>query len=276
MEREQYLEFQHLHAEAYKHNALVTMLRDSNGSAIFPDVKGNLLSLFFVFGLSSFIILPATAYIAYVSYLENKGKNNSAMAGIILIFCFLLHAIWWIFFSFGSERHLIAGLFYFLAGLSLLLASIDYKKLSQPGIITIIFSVFLLFLARENAFNYLVFDGFKNNPRLQEQLEVTKEIENLEKEGVVMISCGENFELEYLLSRNGHFRHCADILTKSFDRPVMLVNYFVVRDLVLSIEYDEYYGRFSPLPSAILTRCNREYLKTKNFSLFWCDAKKQH
>lgn len=98
---------------------------------------------------------------------------------------------------------------------------------------------------------------------------IVKTVESLEGQGVKMFSCGNNFELEYLLSGSRHFKHCSE-LKKNFKKPAMLVSYFVDEKFVIAMRHDDFGGDFLVLPSEILQECNQEYLTTENFSLRWC------
>ena len=85
-----------------------------------------------------------------------------------------------------------------------------------------------------------------------------------------MISCGNNFELEYLLPESRNFKECTNFFENYTFKKLMLVNYFVRPKKVLRIRHDQYKGEFITIPNKILERCNEEYLTTKNISLMWC------
>ena len=129
----------------------------------------------------------------------------------------------------------------------------------------------MLFGVRQDSAEYLFYQGFKGSDEgLKEQLLVIDALKKLEQENVTMIACGNNFELEYLLPKIANFKNCQEILENKFDHPVILVNQLYSKGLILTIKFEQYYGKFEPIPQSIISRCNREYLKTKNFSLIWC------
>jgi hypothetical protein len=187
--------------------------------------------------------------------------------------CFFAHIIWWNTLSIGAPRHLIPAFIYYFAGLSLLLTTIDYKNLSYFQNTTIFLFVFFLLASRDEESNYLFSNSFPdNNKELQEQLTVTQTVKNLQQQGVTLISCGNNFELEYLLPNSGNFKNCEETLQKSPNSPTLLVSYFYNKQ-VLFLEHDGDGGVMKDIPKAIAKKCNREYLRTKNYSLNWCQGK---
>ncbi len=257
--------------EAYKHNALIVTSRKSNGLVAASNVTYQIQSLLSLFGLAGILLVPVTSYIIYLSYQENR-KSPCLLIGTILMFCFVLHTVWWVRFGLaGAGRHFITALIYYSCGLSFLLASLNYKKLSYLARGTIIIFVFLLLGVRQDSAKYLFYQGFKgSDERLREQLLVVDSLKNLEQENIIMVACGNNFELEYLLPKIANFKNCQEILENKFDRPVMLVNQLYSKNLILAIKFEQYYGKFEPIPQTIISRCNRKYLKTENFSLLWC------
>ena len=257
--------------EAYKHNALIVTSRKSNGMVAASNVLYQLISLLKLFGLAGILLVPVTIYVIYLSYKENS-KSHCLLVGTVLSLCFMVHTIWWVRFGLtGAGRHFITALIYYSCGLSFLLASLDYRKLSYLARGTIIIFVFLLFGVRQDSAEYLFYQGFKGSDEgLKEQLLVIDALKKLEQENVTMIACGNNFELEYLLPKIANFKNCQEILENKFDHPVILVNQLYSKGLILTIKFEQYYGKFEPIPQSIISRCNREYLKTKNFSLIWC------
>lgn len=257
--------------DAYKHNALIVTSRKSNGLVAASNVPYQLQLLLSLFGLAGVLLVPVTSYIIYLSYQENR-KSPCLLIGTVLMCCFVVHTIWWVRFGLaGAGRHYITALIYYSCGLSFLLASLNYKKLSQLTLGTIIIFVFLLLGVRQGSAEYLFYHGFKGSDEsLKEQLMVIEELKKLEQENVTLVACGNNFELEYLLPKIANFKNCQEILEKKFDRPVILVNHLYSKNMILAIKFEQYYGKFEPVTQSILSRCNREYLKTDNFSLLWC------
>lgn len=249
----QYCELQMQNAQHYEHNGLVQN----------EYVSGHIFSLVNFFSTSGVLLVPTTFYMIYLAYKERPTSSYFAI-GATLITCFVVYLVWWVNFAIiNSYRHLFLAFFCYFVGLSLLLCGIKYKTKLQFALV----AIFILYLLdcglKKNAFEFL-------RPKLEEQLKVTSAIKELQEQGYEMISCGNNFELEYLLPKNGNFRPCTEIIDNSFDHPAILVNQIYEENLILSIQHNQFYGKFKPLPEPILSRCNREYLKTENFSLLWC------
>lgn len=207
--------------------------------------------------------IPVTIYILYLSYKE-KPRTPPIVIGTTLIFCFFLYITWWsLLANQHSYRHLTIAICCYFAGLSLLVCGLSYKNKFQAALISFFIISLIICGLQKSLFE-------PQMSHLEEQLIVVEAIKKIEGQDVTMISCGNNFELEYLLPKSGNFKHCDEILKNSFDHPVMLVNQVYLGNQVLSIEYDQYYGHVQSIPESILVRCNREYLKTENFSLTWC------
>lgn len=260
----------------YKHNALaVATNHDPNDVNIQIDIGRRLTFLHKFFASSYFFLLPATFLILYCAFKANGWRNSLIKAGAVLILCFFSWILWWIFFSKGHERHLVIALICYSVALMLLLSSLDYQALSHSQIALIFAFVFLLLDARSKELHYLFVDAFvQNNQKLQQQIVLAKELERLDKQGVTMISCGNNSELEYLLPASKNFRKCEEVLTRHFDKKVLLVNSFIdpltMPSMVISIAANQYYGGARKIPEAILARCSEQYLRLKNYSLNWC------
>lgn len=146
---------------------------------------------------------------------------------------------------------------------------------SRWQIAGIVWFVWLLFVSREAELNYLFSGGFVgNNKILQQRLRIVEELRRLEQQGITLISCGNNFELEYLLPKSRNFKKCEEILTNHFSSKVMLVNYFPdpknMPNLFIRSDADHYFADFRLVPKAISAKCSHEYLKTENFALNWC------
>ncbi len=273
---DKYLELQVEAAKFYKHYAVVIASYQNNGVAVFADFYARVIVLKRLLGGVYLVVVPATVCVTYFALRRrNDAIQHCVWAGIALILGCFIHVYWWVHFSAGCDRYLVIALVCYLVGLSLLLASIDYKTLSRFQIAAIALFIFMLFASRDREIKYLFSGGFKGgDKRLQEQIVVVEAIKNLQQQGVIMISCGSNFELEYLLPGSLNFKKCEEILSNSFDRPVMFVSYFINPILlplhVIRGDGDQYYCYIRPIPSAVSSKCNREYLKTENYSLSWC------
>ena len=100
---------------------------------------------------------------------------------------------------------------------------------------------------------------------------IVEEMKSLQQQGVQLISCGNNFELEYLLPSARNFKECKNFLNNSpMSQKVMLVNYFISSPKILYIASDDYFGDFLPIPNIALERCQERYYLTEHFSMLWC------
>lgn len=260
-----YLELKKESAEVYKLTAMVT-------TSIFENIRLHAIYFLNIINIAGYVLIPTTIYVAYIAVSnKNNASKNCLWAGVTLLVCSIIHACWWLGFSTGSDRHLMPAFTYYFFGLSLLLVTIDYKKLSLFSLAIISSFIFLLFASRDGESNYLFSLGFKgNDQKLQEQFTVVEAIQNLQQQGVTMISCGNNFELEYLLPQSRNFKKCEEILEENSSNPILLVSYFARGNEILALGHDWDGGIFKLIPKAVSSKCNREYLRTESYSLNWC------
>lgn len=261
----EYLKLKKESAEIYKLTAVAT-------SSIFENIRLHAIYLLNTFNFAGYVLILVTFYFIYLSFITKKNTSQHCRwAAIALILCFTAHVCWWVGFSTGSDRHLMPAFTYYFFGLSLLLITLDYQKLSRFSKIIIYLFIFLLVASREDASNYLISAGFKgNDKKLQEQLVVVEAVKNLQEQGVTMIACGNNFELEYLLPNSRNFKKCEELLHEDHDRPILLVSYLLNYNRVLTLGHDWKGGVFEYIPQAIAAKCSHEYLRTENYSLNWC------
>lgn len=261
----EYLELKKESAEVYKLTAIST-------NSIFENTRLHAIYLLNTFNLASYVLVPVTIYLIYLSFRAVKHTSKHCLwAAIVLLLCFFAHICWWLVFSTGSDRHLMPALTYYFFGLSLLLITIDYTKLPRFSVVIIFLFIFLLTASRDGESEYLFSVGFKGNGKqLQEQLVVVEAIKNLQEQGVIMIACGNNFELEYLLPNSRNFKKCEEVLNEDFDRPILLVSHLMRGNRILILEHDSDGGVFEYVPQAIASKCSREHLRTDNYVISWC------
>lgn len=232
-----------------------------------PQPLEKMRQLFRIFGFSLILLLTLIGYLIKTSYAK---KNSFYYLGITLIACFLLHSLWWIFFSiFVNYRYFIAALFYCIFGISFLICCAEIRT---KIFITL---VSLLILSRYDSLDYLVSHAFAKSEKLNEQLLITKKISELQQDGISIISCGLNYELEYLLPKSRNFTDCQNLPDKLPRHQFMLVNDFVtfgefVKSGKILMKNSNTFTVIKEPPSNISSRCNEEYLTTKTFSLSWC------
>ena len=250
------------------------------------------------FGFAAIVILPSTIYVIYSSIKKNLNSPHF-LAGIALLLASFLQVSWWIIYAIPEAfRHLSMGVCCYFAGIFLLICKLEYKAQFQIFFV----SVFMISLLVSWPEEVMII--FSDNSNLREQKMVTEEIKILQKQDVEIISCGNNFELEYLLPESRNFKECTDFFKnyvpqkkgllslrdtetqhesppalrgspspKSMghkEKKIILVNFFVAPQKVLLIRYNQYMGEFITLPNQISERCKEEYLATENFSLLWC------
>ncbi|MES2960940.1 MAG: hypothetical protein V4694_00980 [Pseudomonadota bacterium] len=249
-----YLELQLQNSNFYQVNALIK-------KPFFTYVP----ELIIYFKIASLFFLPGTAYVIYYSLKKNP-KSPYVLAGMTLLCIFCVHTTWWMIYSIpGAYRHFTVALICYFSGLFLLICKLDYKKPSQVVFISFFIGAFFV----SGSIEKLSF--FKSESNLQEQLIIIEAINNFQKQGVEIISCGNNFELEYLLPESRNFKECTNFFANNIPKKVMLINFFAVPEKVIFIRHDQYRGEFITLPNQILERCKEEYLTTENFSLLWCE-----
>lgn len=271
-----YLDLQIQMAKFYKENALIlpSELKDSVNANV--DIWWRINFVKRYMGVVWSIFAPMTFYISYKAFTnKNRSDGHCVEVGLILILCFIVHSFWWLEFSNGCDRYLVVGLISYFVGLALLIKSIDYETLWPIQTALIVIFVGLLFASRFNEINYLFHKGFAgNDDRLHKQMLITETIANFQKQGVIMISCGNSSELEYLLPHSRNFKKCEELLTQSSGRQVMLVNYYLngvtKPPRVIRINSDQFYGATKMVPEKIAKRCQKEYLSDEDFSLNWC------
>ncbi len=222
-------------------------------------------SLVGYFGLAALTILPATIYVVCSSGKKNFNSPHF-LAGISLLLASFLQVSWWIIYAPPfAFRYLSIGSCCFLAGIFLLICKLEYKKQFQ------MFFVFAFIFSLLVSCPDEIAKMFNKNPSLQEQKMVVEEIKTLQKQDFKMISCGNNFELEYLLPKSHNFEECTRFFESYVPQKVMLINFFIRPQKVLLVNHNEYGGKFINLSNQILERCKEEYLTTANFSLLKCE-----
>ena len=205
--------------------------------------------------------------IIYVVYSSRKNLNSPYFAaGIALLLASILHVSWWIVYAIpDAYRHLSIGIFCYFAGIFLLICKFEYKTQFQIFFVSIFISSLIASCPDE------IWKIFNNNSHLQEQKMIVEEMKSLQQQGVQLISCGNNFELEYLLPSARNFKECKNFLNNSpMSQKVMLVNYFISSPKILYIASDDYFGDFLPIPNIALERCQERYYLTEHFSMLWC------
>ena len=94
-----------------------------------------------------------------------------------------------------------------------------YKTKLQTAIIAI-FMIYLISCGLQKS--SFTFPDLK----LEEQLMVVDKLTELRDHGFKMISCGNNFELEYLLPTSENFINCRELSEESQLQNTVLVSYF--------------------------------------------------
>lgn len=241
-----------------------TQFYESNSLVYNEFISGAILSLINFFGEVSLLLIPITIYLVYQSYKE-KPKSHHFVIALTLICCFSLYVLWWVIFATpNSYRYLTTAFFCYFVGISLLVCGLHYKTVTR----VVIVSTFLFYLVTAGMYK----SSFElMTDRLDEQLLVVEAISKIEKKGYKMISCGNSFELEYLLPNSRNFQNCRNLFKDTSLQKTVLVNHFLWSSKVLIIDHDGYEGQILALPNWITSRCKREYLVTENFALNWCE-----
>ncbi len=274
--QESYQELKHQNKGYYKANSLVYKPTYNNGIIVYPNRLNKVMNFKEHIGhIGIFIFLIGQFYIIYLCYknrLADKDRYVRA-AGIALMLGFYVNMLWWVFLSTGNVRYLLPGVLCYLFGISLLITVIAYKNTRQ--LICVLLMISLLIISKADAMGYLFYNGFKSNNRLEGQLTVVKNIDMLQKKGVTMFSCGNNFELEYLLQKSNNFKNCSEMFNNKDAGKSMLVTYFSYPGYVVQTGANDYYTKTMNLP-AITSNCRKNFLRGRHVSLDWCDAPTQN
>lgn len=218
--------------------------------------------LFYIFGYSSILTL------ALIGYLITSSKTNRNhpyyQLGVTLIACFILHSLWWIFCSiFINYRYFSPALFYCIFGIFFLASCSDIRAKKFITLIS------LIILFRHESLDHMISNSFVKNDKLDEQLLVAQHITELQKKNISIISCGLNFELEYILPQKENFINCKNLPKTLPDHQFMLVNDFIYPNKIL-MKNGNGFTKITHPPVHILSRCSEEYIATNTFSLSWC------
>lgn len=261
-----YLESQIHNSKFYSDVALLSL--DSANPA------GKVRHLIRVFDIYIFLLPVLSIYLPYSAYKVRFKNHICYLIGTALIACFFLHMIWWIYFSvFRNDRYMIPALFYCFGGIAFLLTVLSYEKDFYFRKIWLV--IFLLFISRAEAVDYIIKSGFKKNDRLFEQIKVTEKISDFKSDPknreIEIISCGLNLEVEYLLPSIANFRNCFEWLDDKNRKQALLVNNFVEPNKVLMGGAFKSFIKMKPLPDKIKAKCRTEYFTTQNYSILRCE-----
>ncbi len=255
-----YLELQQQNSNFYRTNAFFER----------PLLLYSLLPILIHFRFAAITFLPSIIYVVYSSGRKNL-NSPYFVAGIALLLASFLHVSWWIVYAIpDAYRHLSIGIFCYFAGIFLLICKFEYKTQFQIFFVSIFIGSLIASCPDE------IWKIFNNNSYLQEQKMIVEEMKSLQQQGVQLISCGNNFELEYLLPSARNFKECKNFLNNSpMSQKVMLINDFIsspeiIYPEVLYIASDDYFGAFVPIPNIALERCQERYYLTEHFSMLWC------
>lgn len=217
------------------------------------------------FRFAALAFLPSIIYVVYSSGRKNL-NSPYFVAGIALLLASFLHVSWWIVYAIPyAFRHLSIGIFCYFAGIFLLICKLEYKTQFQIFFVSLFIGSLIASCPDE------IWKIFNNNSNLQEQKMIVEEMKSLQKQGVQLISCGNNFELEYLLPSGRNFKECKNFLnSSSMSQKVILINDFISSPDILYIASDDYSGAFVPIPNIALERCQERYYSTEHFSMLWC------
>ena len=272
----QYLVLQKDTLQFYSNNALAFSGEQSNGLNISGSVGNRIAFLKRYIDPCETIFLPISFYILFAAFRTKKPENiNCLRAGFVMVLSFFVHLYWWIYFSAGCDRYLVIAFICYCFGIIFLVTTIDYNKQIRLQTGCIILFISLLFASRQEEIIYLFKKGFEgSDKKLQEQMLIVDAIKDLQNQGVEIISCGNNSELEYLLPQSRNFKKCEEILENKITQKTILVNYFLNAEAeylrVIRINSDQHYGSTEIISKKILAKCSAKYLQGADFSLNWC------
>ncbi len=272
----QYISLKQDTLKFYSSNALA-FSEEQSGRLNIPSSVGNRIAFLKRYiDPCETIFLPISFYILFAAFRTKKPESiNCLRAGFTLFLGFFVHLYWWIYFSSGCDRYLVIAFICYCFGIIFLVSAIDYSKQLRIQTGLIILFIALLVVSRQEEVTYLFSKGFVGaDEKKQEQFAMVDAIKDLQEQGVRIISCGNNAELEYLLPKSRNFRKCEEVLKNSVEEKTVLVNYFLNSEVeylrVIRIESDQHYGSTEIIPKKFLAKCSKQYLQGKDFSLNWC------
>lgn len=261
----EYRELQLHNAEFYRSTALVW-----EG---YIAILMRFFILLSILSISLLLLFPVIFSLFRFLYKKKSEKDfwsPCVMGGLILLLCFLTNFLWWITLSIAAHRHLIVGLIFFFSGFFLLLSTYFRNINFKAKFLNSLFLVSLFFALVEK-----LSDGFGLEEKIQLQrkyVAVLPIIENLKKEGFELVSCGNNFELEYLLKDSENFKFCSALFDKNNTKPKILVSDFNFDQWgrVVQIDHSKVLGVILNLPEEVLLHCQKKYFESKNLLISHC------
>ncbi len=222
------------------------------------------------------VFFPITFYLIYAAYRNKNSQNRHQFyVGLALILASFLHLIWWLVFSIAHYRYLVLGSCCYLVGLVTLIQMLQWHKKNLFAYPIAVIFLAMLVTSRQQEISYLFKKGFLGaDERLQQQKQIVTAITDLQRQGVSIISYGNNSELEYLLPKSRNFQKSEDYLAGKISGKVVLVNYYLngitQPPAVIKIAHDQYFGTVKIVPKQLLQRCNVDFLSAEDFSMKWC------
>ncbi len=144
-------------------------------------------------------------------------RTSSAEWAIgVLLCCCIAHFAWWLFvFSLTMSRYTTQGIFYGCAALALWMSQC---AIHNPAKGNIAFLVVILFLCcvRYDAVAYF-WTAINHNDALQEEQQALHVLKTAQERNpnLVIFSCGNAMEMEYLMPETGNFLNC-DLMSQAF------------------------------------------------------------
>ncbi len=265
--------------EYYRHIALNAPAGGNHRLALAANVSKQVVALFLMTGfLTTFILIPVIAYLFSTSLRATwphrnhlNGSANCVFMGLVLLACFLAQTLWWLILAHpNSDRYMITAFIYLSAGIALIVPCLPKSKFGKE-----LLTLFFILVPLENYEKPLALFYTRYaqpDDQLTLQLNAVSEIEKLRRDNVPFYSCTTNFELEYLLSGNGNFRDCKQLLSAPERSPAVLASYYLEPDKILITEpKGRYYAEFAPLSEEIKALCPDVFFWSGRTELRWCN-----
>ena len=186
-----------------------------------------------------YVVLALTAVLAAIFYYFLRFKRRLMFlspldwAAGALASCAAVHLLWWILIGTTEiPRHSTQGIIYGCAALALWISCITSQNLYRGNIISCVLCLVLLYARSDAAAYFWAEAPHKENLAEDQQVrQVLSAIQNQEP-GILIFSCGNALEMEYLLPKAANFTSCDNIFDPTFAHRKRMFLFFNAEDRV--------------------------------------------
>lgn len=145
----------------------------------------------------------------YITTNLRNEQTNLQWAISALLCCCLAHMIWWLFIcSLTMPRYAFQGILYGCAALALYMGELSLRNVSKGSVLTMLV-IGAVLCARYDAVAYF-WTGMRDTGLFADEQQALYTLETMQKKtpDLQIFSCGDAFEMEYLLPTAGNFLPC--------------------------------------------------------------------